>query len=91
MDSEVLLAREYWNAQYSRLEVFGMTTQAVAFEFMIKVRKRGTKTFAFLSSGGRINRLRIHACRYSDKSKAESAVKSIENDNPEYEAKVVQA
>lgn len=61
-------------------------------EYMIKVRKRGTKAFWFLSSGeGTLNRLRVHAVRFSDKSRADSILHEIETGNLEYEGKVVEA
>lgn len=58
-------------------------------EFGIKVRKRGTKAWWFLSSNGGMNRLRIHAVRFSDQLKAGVNQAVIEAGNPEYEAKVV--
>lgn len=60
-------------------------------EWMIKIRKRGTKVYWFLSSGGRMNRLRIHALRYSDEANANTELALIEAGNPEYEGKVVAA
>lgn len=60
-------------------------------EYMIKVRKRGTKAYWFLSSNGGMNRLRIHAVRYSDKARADTELALLEAGNPEYEGKVVSA
>ncbi len=60
-------------------------------EYMIKIRKRGTKAYRFLSSGGTMNRLRIHALRYHDKANADTELALIEAGNPEYEGKVVLA
>lgn len=58
-------------------------------EYAIKVRKRGTKAWWFLSGNGGMNRLRIHAVRFSDQLKAGVNLALIEAGNPEYEAKVV--
>ncbi len=65
--------------------------QSTEREWMIKVRKRGTKAFWFLSSGGRMNRLLIHATRFNDKGNADTALALIEAANPDYEGKVVAA
>jgi len=57
-------------------------------ELLVKLRKRGTKAFWFLSGNTTTNRLRIHAVRFRNKPKAERIVAEIEKLNPEYEAKI---
>lgn len=69
--------------------VTGQKDEKQMGEYLIKVRKRGTRAFWFLSSGGGMNRLRIHAVRLTDKDHADRVVAEIERDNPEHEAKVV--
>lgn len=66
-----------------------MTQVVEQTEVAIKVRKRGAKSWWFLSSGGAMNRLRIHAVRFADKHNAELQVVLLEASNPDYEAKVV--
>jgi hypothetical protein len=56
--------------------------------FHVKVRKKDSKRWAFLSSGGGMNYLRIHAIEFSEESRALEAVNDIVTGNPEYEAKI---
>lgn len=71
-------------------------------EFMIKARKRlGSKAWWFVSAKGGLNRLRIHAARYTDRTvdgKTETAqwrvwfaIGELSADNPDYEFKPVKA
>lgn len=55
---------------------------------MIKVRKIGSKRWAFLSSGGGMNYLRIHALRFDDRAKAQAFIDSNAPNNPGYEWRV---
>jgi hypothetical protein len=57
--------------------------------YAVKVRKIGEKTFKFVSSGGAINSLRVHAIQFSDEKKASGFVAENSSSNPEYEFKVV--
>lgn len=66
-----------------------MTQVVEQTEVAIKVRKRGAKSWWFLSSGGAMNRLRIHAVRFADKHNAQEQADAIMVNNLDYEAKVV--
>lgn len=55
----------------------------------IKVRKKGTRAWYFLTpSGGRL-RLRIHAALYRDKAAAQAVIDASAAANPDYEWKAV--
>lgn len=54
----------------------------------IKARKRGEKGWWFVSSDGKMNRLRVHALRYFAHTVNE-AVATLATDNPEYDFKAV--
>lgn len=56
-------------------------------EYAIKIRRVGAKSWWFLSGTG-INRLRIHASRFSDEAKAQSML-DANAPNSDYEWKVV--
>ncbi len=56
--------------------------------FHVKVRKKGTKQFSFLSSGGTTNRLRVHALQFDTREKADTMVTHLRADNPDWEAVV---
>ena len=56
--------------------------------FAIKVRKVGSKSWAFLSRNG-TNRLRIHACRFQTAEDANSLIEANRPDNSGWEWKVV--
>jgi hypothetical protein len=54
----------------------------------VKCREVGTKRYAFLTSTGGLNPLRIHAARFETKEKAENFIAENAADNPEYEFRV---
>lgn len=54
----------------------------------IKLRKKGTRVYWFLTSKGRLNRLRIHASEMGE-GKAVDVLTRIVADNPGFEGKVV--
>jgi hypothetical protein len=54
-------------------------------------RKPSRSPFYFLTPTGGSNRLRIHAAQFYDKQKADATAKQINDEFPEYEAKVVNA
>lgn len=55
----------------------------------IKCRETGGKSWSFLSSGGGLNRLKIHAARFDSKDKAQAVIDANKDDNPDWEWKVV--
>lgn len=55
----------------------------------IKCREVGQKSWAFLASKGSLNRLKIHACRFETKEKAQAVIDENKDDNPGWEWKVV--
>lgn len=56
--------------------------------YCVKVRQSGKKSWAFLTSKGGTNRLRIHASEIPDKTRAESIAAEINQENKGvYEAK----
>ncbi|WP_312619125.1 hypothetical protein [Agrobacterium pusense] len=57
--------------------------------YAVKVRKKGSKAFKFISSGGSMNSLRIHAVQFPTEEKASAFVSANSTSNPEYEFKVV--
>jgi hypothetical protein len=57
--------------------------------YCVKVRKVGKKSWAFLTSGGGTNRLRIHATEIKERAKADALAADVNESNPgEWEAKV---
>jgi len=56
--------------------------------YCIKIRKQGAKSWAFLTSDGYTNRLRIHATQIAEKENAEKQAAFINANNPGIEAKV---
>lgn len=55
----------------------------------IKCREVGKKGWSFLSSGGHLNRLKIHASRFETAAKAQALIDANKDDNPGWEWKVV--
>lgn len=53
--------------------------------YHVKCRKKGSKRYAFISTGGSINHLRIHASVFASKAWAEDFVKLNAPDNPGWE------
>ena len=62
----------------------------MATAFHIKVRKKGGKSWAFLSDGG-TNRLRVHAVRYTSREQADRDLRWHETHNPDHDFKVQEA
>lgn len=58
-------------------------------EYAIKVRREGEKTFAFLSNGGSLNRLKIHAIRFQERETAQLLLDESAPSNPGTEWRVV--
>lgn len=56
--------------------------------FAIKLRLKGKKRWAFLSSRG-TNLLRIHAVQFATADKAQALIDENRDDNPEWEWRVV--
>ncbi len=57
----------------------------------VKCREVGRKSWAFLTSNGELNRLRIRAARFSSLEKAQALIDENSADNPEWEFKAVVA
>jgi hypothetical protein len=57
--------------------------------YCVKTRETGKKHWKFVTSKGGVNRLRIHAAQFNDKSKADAlAVDINDNNRGEWEARV---
>lgn len=56
--------------------------------YHVKVKKQGEKITRFLGSGGKVNRLRIHAVQFDSKERAQAVANEITTNNPEYSATV---
>lgn len=55
----------------------------------IKLREKGKRQWAFLTSRGGTNYLRIHAARFETVESAQKVIDENAADNPEWEWKVV--
>lgn len=67
-----------------------MTSVVIIREsFRIRVYK-DARLLGFLSSGGKINRLKIHAIEFQDHDRAEAAATALRADNPGYAFSVTQ-
>jgi hypothetical protein len=57
----------------------------------VKCREKGRKTWAFLTPGAGLNRLRVHAARFDTLAKAQALIDENAADNPEWDFKAVPA
>lgn len=57
--------------------------------YFVKARKAGSKGWAFLTSKGGTNRLRVHAARFPTTERANAVAKFCIEDNPSWEFRVV--
>lgn len=51
----------------------------------VKCREKGRKRFAFLTSNGGLNSLRVHAARFETLAKAQALIDENTAENPEWE------
>lgn len=57
--------------------------------YAIKVREIGKKKWRFLTTGGGITQLRIHAARWATREPCERLIAGNAPDNPDWEFKIV--
>jgi hypothetical protein len=59
--------------------------------YNIKCKLKTEKRYAFLTSSGGCNHLRVHAARFETKEKAQAVIDENAADNPEWDFKVQEA